>query len=68
MLQARHPFEDASQLDDILLTTHVNGELRQEDRTSRMMFSIRRQIEYISTFTTLVALRAWSRHAEDALY
>ena len=48
------PFEDASQLDDILLTTHVNGELRQEDRTSRMMFSIRRQVEYISTFTTLV--------------
>ena len=48
------PFKDASQLDDVLLTTHVNGELRQEDRTSRMMFSIRRQIEYISTFTTLV--------------
>lgn len=48
------PFLDASQLDDILLTTHVNGELRQEDRTSRMMFSIRRQVEYISTFTTLM--------------
>lgn len=48
------PFIDASQLDDILLTTHVNGELRQEDRTSRMMFSIRRQVEYISTFTTLM--------------
>ena len=27
------PFTDASQLDDILLKTHVNGELRQEDRT-----------------------------------
>ena len=48
------PFTDAAQLDDVCLTTHVNGELRQEDRTSRMMFSIRRQIEYISTFTTLV--------------
>ena len=48
------PFNNASQLDDVLLTTHVNGELRQEDRTSRMMFSIRRQVEYISTFTTLV--------------
>ena len=48
------PFTDAAQLDDVRLTTHVNGELRQEDRTSRMMFSIRRQIEYISTFTTLV--------------
>ncbi len=48
------PFTDASQLDDIRLTTHVNGELRQDDRTSRMLFPIRRQIEYISTFTTLV--------------
>ena len=49
------PFTDAAQLDDVQLTTHVNGELRQEDRTSRMMFSIRRQIEYISTFTTLMS-------------
>ena len=48
------PFTDAGQLDDVRLTTHVNGELRQEDRTSRMLFSIRRQIEYISTFTTLM--------------
>ena len=48
------PFTDAAQLDDVQLTTHVNGELRQEDRTSRMMFPIRRQIEYISTFTTLM--------------
>ena len=48
------PFTDASQLEDIRLTTHVNGELRQDDRTSRMLFPIRRQIEYISTFTTLV--------------
>lgn len=47
------PFTDAAQLDDIRLTTHVNGELRQDDRTSRMLFPIRRQIEYISTFTTL---------------
>ena len=47
------PFTDASQLDDIRLSTTVNGELRQEDRTSRMLFPIRRQIEYISTFTTL---------------
>lgn len=48
------PFTDASQLDDIGLTTHVNGDLRQNDRTGRMLFPIRRQIEYISTFTTLV--------------
>ncbi len=49
------PFTDAAQLDDVRLTTHVNGELRQDDRTSRMLFPIARQIEYISTFTTLVA-------------
>ena len=48
------PFTDAAQLDDVRLTTHVNGELRQADRTSRMMFSIRRQIENISTFTTIM--------------
>ena len=35
------------------LTTRVNGALRQDDRTRRMLFPIRRQIEYISTFTTL---------------
>ena len=48
------PFTSADQLDDVRLSTRVNGELRQEDRTSRMVFPIRRQIEYISTFTTLV--------------
>ena len=48
------PFTHAAQLDDVHLTTHVNGELRQDDRTSRMLFPIRRQIAYISTFTTLV--------------
>ena len=49
------PFTDPAQLEDIRLTTRVNGEIRQEDRTSRMLFPIARQIEYISTFTTLVA-------------
>jgi 2-keto-4-pentenoate hydratase/2-oxohepta-3-ene-1,7-dioic acid hydratase in catechol pathway len=48
------PFTSPAQLDDVRLTTKVNGELRQDDRTSRMLFPIRRQIEYISTFTTLV--------------
>ena len=48
------PFTASAQLDDVRLTTHVNGELRQDDRTSRMLFPIRRQIAYISTFTTLV--------------
>ena len=36
------------------LTTHVNGELRQADRTSRLVFPFRYLIHYISTFTTLV--------------
>jgi 2-keto-4-pentenoate hydratase/2-oxohepta-3-ene-1,7-dioic acid hydratase in catechol pathway len=48
------PFTDAAQLDDVRLTTHVNGDLRHEDRTSRMIFPIWRQIEYILTFTTLM--------------
>lgn len=47
------PFEDESQLADIRLTTRVNGEVRQDDRTSRMIFSFRYLISYISTFTTL---------------
>jgi 2-keto-4-pentenoate hydratase/2-oxohepta-3-ene-1,7-dioic acid hydratase in catechol pathway len=48
------PYEDESQLADIALTTRVNGELRQQDRTSRMIFSFRKLLAYISTFTTLV--------------
>ena len=47
------PFRDAAQLDDIRLMTRVNGEIRQEDRTSRMMYDFRYIINYISTFTTL---------------
>lgn len=48
------PFRDASQLDDIALTTRVNGEVRQHDHTSRMLFDFRYIISYVSTFTTLV--------------
>ncbi|MGR3621977.1 fumarylacetoacetate hydrolase family protein [Pseudophaeobacter sp.] len=48
------PFTDASQLDDARIQTRVNGELRQDDVLSRMMFPIREEIAYISTFTTLV--------------
>ena len=47
------PFTDADQLDDARILTRVNGEVRQDDGLSRMMFPIRRQIEYISTFMTL---------------
>ncbi len=47
------PFTDAAQLDDARIITRVNGEVRQDDVLSRMMFPIRHQIEYISTFMTL---------------
>ncbi|ANL69815.1 fumarylacetoacetate hydrolase protein (plasmid) [Rhizobium phaseoli] len=48
------PYRDESQLSDIRLETRVNGEVRQSDRTSRMIFSFRKIINYISTFTTFV--------------
>ena len=41
------------QIENAELTTRVNGEIRQSDNTSRMIFPIREQIAYISTFTTL---------------
>lgn len=47
------PFVDNAQLDDARIITRVNGEVRQDDVLSRMMFPIRREIEYISTFMTL---------------
>ncbi|MCB1330421.1 MAG: fumarylacetoacetate hydrolase family protein [Maritimibacter sp.] len=48
------PFEDPAQLADIALETRVNGEVRQADRTGRMIFPFPKIIEYVSTFTTLV--------------
>lgn len=48
------PFTDEAQIADIALITRVNGEVRQQDRTSRMIFSFRKIINYVSTFTTLV--------------
>jgi len=48
------PYADEAQIADIRLTTRVNGELRQDDRTSRLIFPFRYLINYISTFTTLV--------------
>ena len=47
------PFTDPAQLDDARIMTRVNGETRQEDALARMMFPIREEIAYISTFTTL---------------
>jgi 2-keto-4-pentenoate hydratase/2-oxohepta-3-ene-1,7-dioic acid hydratase in catechol pathway len=48
------PYTGESLIADIRLTTKVNGELRQEDRTSRLIFGFRYLINYISTFATLV--------------
>ena len=48
------PYTGESQIADIRLTTRVNGEIRQDDRTSRLIFGFRYLINYISTFTTLV--------------
>ncbi|MEM7278313.1 MAG: fumarylacetoacetate hydrolase family protein [Pseudomonadota bacterium] len=47
------PFTNADQLDNARIVTRVNGEVRQDDVLSRMMFPIRCEIEYISTFMTL---------------
>jgi 2-keto-4-pentenoate hydratase/2-oxohepta-3-ene-1,7-dioic acid hydratase in catechol pathway len=49
------PYTSEAQIADIRLTTRVDGELRQDDRTSRLIFPFRYLIGYISTFTTLVA-------------
>ncbi|WP_353476042.1 fumarylacetoacetate hydrolase family protein (plasmid) [Salipiger sp. H15] len=48
------PFREAGQLDDVALETRVNGEVRQSDRTGRMIFDFREIIRYVSTFCTLV--------------
>jgi 2-keto-4-pentenoate hydratase/2-oxohepta-3-ene-1,7-dioic acid hydratase in catechol pathway len=48
------PYTNELQIADVRLTTKVNGEIRQNDRTSRLIFGFRYLIHYISTFTTLV--------------
>ena len=48
------PYTGESQIADVRLTTRVNGETRQDDRTGRLIFGFRYLLNYISTFTTLV--------------
>jgi 2-keto-4-pentenoate hydratase/2-oxohepta-3-ene-1,7-dioic acid hydratase in catechol pathway len=48
------PFTKPEQLDDIRLETRVNGEVRQSDRTGRMMYDFRYIVNYVATFCTLV--------------
>ena len=45
--------DEIGDFDDLHLTTHVNGELRQDDTPATMAFPIDYQIEYLSTFCTL---------------
>ncbi|MEM1387637.1 MAG: fumarylacetoacetate hydrolase family protein [Pseudomonadota bacterium] len=47
------PFTDAAQLDQARIETRVNGALRQQDDLANMLFPIREQIAYISTFMAL---------------
>ncbi len=46
-------YTNHDQLADIKLESRLNGEVMQQDRTGRMIFSFARIIEYITTFTTL---------------
>jgi 2-keto-4-pentenoate hydratase/2-oxohepta-3-ene-1,7-dioic acid hydratase in catechol pathway len=48
------PYTNEEQIADIRLTTRVNGESRQDDRTSHLIFGFRYLINYISIFTTLM--------------
>ncbi|MCE8548269.1 fumarylacetoacetate hydrolase family protein [Ruegeria pomeroyi] len=47
------PFTHPAQIDAARITTRVNGEVRQDDALANMIFSVRDEIAYISTFTTL---------------
>jgi len=47
------PLTDNIDLTDLTIQTRVNGELRQDDHTSNMMFPIEFQIEYLSKFARL---------------
>jgi 2-keto-4-pentenoate hydratase/2-oxohepta-3-ene-1,7-dioic acid hydratase in catechol pathway len=49
------PSDEIDLTQPMQITTHVNGELRQDDTTERMIFNFAALIEYISTFTTLKA-------------
>lgn len=47
------PLTDKIDVTDLSIETRVNGELRQDDHTSNMMFPIEMQIEYLSKFARL---------------
>src|SRR4029078_1473217 len=43
------PYSNESQIADIRLTTRVNGETRQDDRTGRLILRFRYLLHYLST-------------------
>ena len=47
------PIDEIGEFADLHITTHVNGELRQDDSPATMKYSIEYQVHYLSTFTTL---------------
>ncbi|MEM7439387.1 MAG: fumarylacetoacetate hydrolase family protein [Pseudomonadota bacterium] len=47
------PVKSPDQMTDVRIQTRVNGDTRQDDRTSRMIFNHAAEIAYISTFTHL---------------
>jgi len=49
------PLTDDIDLTDLQIQTRINGELRQDDHTSNMMFPIEFQVEYLSKFARLKA-------------
>jgi 2-keto-4-pentenoate hydratase/2-oxohepta-3-ene-1,7-dioic acid hydratase in catechol pathway len=46
-------FDEIDDFERLHLTTHVNGELRQDDTPATMAFPLAYQIAYLSTFCTL---------------
>jgi 5-carboxymethyl-2-hydroxymuconate isomerase len=46
--------DEFSSFDDLRVTTRVNGEVRQNDTTARLIFSFKQLISYISSWTELV--------------
>jgi 2-keto-4-pentenoate hydratase/2-oxohepta-3-ene-1,7-dioic acid hydratase in catechol pathway len=47
------PIDEFGELDELHLTTTVNGEVRQDDTPASMKYPIGYQIHYLSTFTEL---------------
>jgi acylpyruvate hydrolase len=45
--------DDAPEVEDLRLTTHVNGELRQDSRTSDLIFGPRALVDFIAEAITL---------------